>query len=93
MFFFFLGPFVKGEKKTNKQSPPPKKSRDNPVKIVFTCFFLFMCFFSLPTKILCAFSAPYSPFLKGASTWKLRARGEAAILWTDCLVDQLGFSE
>ena len=34
-----------GEKKhINKVSPP--KSRDNPVKILFTCFFLYV--FSLP---------------------------------------------
>ena len=32
-------------RKTHKQSPPPPKSRDNPVKILFTCFF-FMCFFA-----------------------------------------------
>ena len=41
MCFFRVIPY--GGEKTHKQSPPPK-SRDNPVKILFTCFFLCVFF-------------------------------------------------
>ena len=43
-FFFFSGHSLGGEKHINKI--PPKKSRDNPVKSLFMCFF-FLLFFSL----------------------------------------------
>ena len=44
---FFFGSFLRGEK-THKQ-PPPKKSRDNSVNILFMCYFsLCAFFFSLP---------------------------------------------
>ena len=42
LFMCFIRSFLVGEKKTHKQTPPPQKSRDNPGKC------LFMCFFSLP---------------------------------------------
>ena len=44
VFCFFRVISYGGEKNINKFPPPPAKSRDNPVKILFTCFFLFMCF-------------------------------------------------
>ena len=53
-FVCFCGGVVPyGEEKTHKQnSPPPQtKKRDNPVKLLFTCFFLFV-FFSPPIKII-----------------------------------------
>ena len=43
--FFFLGSFLMGKEKTHKQNPP-QKSRDNPVKCFFTCFFLYVFFFA-----------------------------------------------
>ena len=38
----FFGSFLMAEKKTHKQIPP--KIPDNPVKILFTCFFLYVFF-------------------------------------------------
>ena len=52
VFFFRVIPY--GREKTHKQNSP-QKSRDNPVKILFTCFFS-----------LCVFFAPYSPALDRA---------------------------
>ena len=44
VFFFRVIPYGGEKKHINKIPPPPPKSRDNPVKIMFMCFF-FMCFF------------------------------------------------
>ena len=46
MCFFRLIPCGGEKKHINKI--PPKKIRNNPVKIVFTCFFLYVFFFLLP---------------------------------------------
>ena len=43
VFFFSSGHSLWGRKKTHKRNPPPK-SRDNPVKILFTCFVLYVFF-------------------------------------------------
>ena len=43
MCFFGVIPY--GEKKHINKNPPPPKSRDNPLKILFTCFFLYEFFF------------------------------------------------
>ena len=43
MCFFRVIPY--GGEKTHKQNPPTK-SRDNPVKILFTCFVLYVFFFA-----------------------------------------------
>ena len=42
--FFLFGPSPMGEKKHINKIPP--KSRDNPAKIMFTCFFLYVFFFA-----------------------------------------------
>ena len=42
LFMCFFGSFLMGEKKHINKIPP--KSRDNPVKILFMCFFLYVCF-------------------------------------------------
>ena len=39
MCVFFFGSFLMGRKAHKQNPPPPQKSRDNPVKILFTCFF------------------------------------------------------
>ena len=59
MCFFQVIPY--GREKTHKPNPP-KQSRDNPVKILFTCFFLYVFFCSQFTpslgaqehKVVCA---------------------------------------
>ena len=37
VYFFWVIPY--GGEKTHKQTPPPKKSRDNPVKMLFIQWF------------------------------------------------------
>ena len=49
VYVFFSGHSLWG-RKTHKQSPS-KKSRDNPLKILFTCFFFMCFFFSAPTSL------------------------------------------
>ena len=59
MCLFFRVILMGEQKHINKVSPP--KSRDNPVKILFT-FFIFMCFFRHRKIAHCQKSAPKKVF-------------------------------
>ena len=73
------GSFLMGEKKAHNKIPPPKKTRDNPVKFLFTCFFS-LCVFFAPKRL--RFVLAWSSRKAHSSVWKAQARGYLTLLAT-----------